>query len=170
MWLEKLVIPSQCHQYYQHQYASQTCLFQLSLAANQATSKLRDLKKSFYLLMILKIWTVFSWVVLPSVLLVVTHVRMKMKKTVSQYYYENSFGLTYHLEGSQGPPSKGSLEPTLRTTRQPIFGSSFSDWTMACLGQGTPVNSGEALWSPKGAGGTFLIAKQWAGATSAQPD
>ena len=53
--VEKLVIPSQCHQYYQHQYASLTCLFQLSLAANQATSKLNDLKQSFYLLMILKI-------------------------------------------------------------------------------------------------------------------
>lgn len=59
--------------------------------------------------------------------------------------------LTLHLEGSQGSPPKGSLEPTLRTTSWPNFGSSFSDWTMACLGRGIPVSSGENLWSPEGA-------------------
>lgn len=80
MWLKKVSDPQSMSPNYQHQYLSLTCLFQLSLAANQATSKLSDLKQSFYLLIILKIWTMFSWIVLPLVLLAVTHVRVKNKK------------------------------------------------------------------------------------------
>lgn len=42
MWLKKVSDPQSMSPNYQHQYL--TCLFQLSLATNQATSKLSDLK------------------------------------------------------------------------------------------------------------------------------
>lgn len=168
MWLEKLVIPSQCHQYYQHQYASQTCLFQLSLAANQATSKLRDLKKSFYLLMILKIWTVFSWWFFLQSYWWSLMWEWKWKKQYLSIVYENSF--VYHLEGLRDHLPKGPWNPLWEPLGNLFLVLHFRlDYGLSGT-QGTRLTLGKLSEVLRVLGELFPIAQTVGRNSSAQPD